>query len=259
MSIRRMESEIVDVLPVNYVLASVFDKTELDSLVRGLLDANPDVVFVSTGGTGGKIKEILGEEHEKNYVSVDVLTGTPEMEGGLVKTLTPGIHARLLGERNNPKHQAYLEMITPSKGLSADYMKLYGMEGTPNQIPKVGFFDLLVNTLYPFEEKAGEFPDKSNFEDCRGNIDIGGPAMIRATAKNFPNIAVVTGIDQYARILREVKETGGISFNTRADLSVQAFETTAQYDKAISEFFFRTIQVDAKKAVRTCYDFRGGE
>lgn len=255
MSIRRMETPIDDMLPVKYVLVSVFDKSGLEELVPGLVKLNPETVFVSTGGTGKKIVELLPEPQKKNnYISVEDLTGTPEMEGGLVKTLTPGIHARLLGERGNPAHQQYLKEITrPRKSLAFNRSsKEIGYE----ERPEVGFFDLVVVNLYPFEKVAAKFPKEASFEDVRGNIDIGGPAMLRAAAKNFPNCAVVASPTHYVPIIEEIIEIGGISFGMRKHLAEEVFRTTAKYDLAIADFFGK---VDLEKDIKPCYNFKRGE
>ena len=102
MSIRENVYQVIDLIKPEHVLVSVFDKNGLEGLVRGILEVNPSAKFYSTGGTGKKIIEILGPQSGKNYVSVEEFTGAPEMEGGLVKTLHPKIHAGLLAERGNP-------------------------------------------------------------------------------------------------------------------------------------------------------------
>ena len=237
MSIRRMDTPIQDILPIEYVLVSVSDKTGLDELVPGLLKANPTTMFVSTGGSGIKIKELIGENPENNYISVENLTKTPEMEGGLIKTLTSGIHSRLLGERENPKHKEYLKDNTPVNALN------------------IGFFDLVVLNFYPFEEVAAEFPDKANFEDVRGNIDIGGPTMLRAAAKNFLNCAVLVKPEQYSSCLESLNENKGISLENRFIMAKKAFEEMEKYDKAIADFFKKA---DNKKDIKSCY-FVGGK
>jgi len=106
-AIRENVYQVVDLIRPAHILVSVFDKSGLEALVRGILGANPSAVFYSTGGTGKKIIEILGGG-SSNYKPVEEFTGAPEMEGGLVKTLHPKIHAGLLAERGNPAHEEYL-------------------------------------------------------------------------------------------------------------------------------------------------------
>ena len=139
MSIRDAEGQIEGNIPVKNVLVSVSDKSGLEGFVKGLIEVNPDVRFMSTGGTYKKIDELLGESSEKHLIQVSDYTGFPEMEGGLVKTLHPKIHAGLLGERNNPEHQRYLK------------------EDLDNGV----YIDMVVVNLYPFKDivakiKSGE-------------------------------------------------------------------------------------------------------
>lgn len=212
MVIRDMTCEVQDKLPIQNVLTSVYDKTGLDCLVPEFMAVNPDVVFMSTGGTYKKIKELLGNEYEKNLIEVAEYTEFPEMEGGLVKTLHPKIHAGLLGERNNPNHQQYLEDL---KG---------GV-----------FFDLVIVNLYPFN-KVIQDPDVT-FEKARGNIDIGGPCMIRAAAKNFPNCAVLCDPSKYFNFIQQIRNNKGCTtFDQRFVLAQDAFLKTFQYDHAIGTY-----------------------
>jgi len=213
MSIRDMEGKVDNLIPVRNVIISVFDKTGLEQLVPGLIEANSDVRLLSTGGTFDGIKEILGESYEKNLIEIAEYTDFPEMEGGLVKTLHPKIYAGILGERNNPKHQRYL-----TKDLDEAF-----------------YIDLVVVNLYPFEKvicKPG-----ITFEEARGNIDIGGPTLIRAAAKNSLGCAVVCDPYDYEYLLRHIeKNQGSTSVNYRAHLMGKIFETTGRYDLAIAEY-----------------------
>lgn len=190
------------------VLASVYDKSGLEVIVKGLLKINPGVKFYSTGGTGRKLIEILGED-SKNYVSVEEFTGAPEMEGGLVKTLHPKIHAGLLGERGNPEHERYLHEVM-SNGV---------------------YFDVMIGNLYPFT-KAEDEP-----EDKRINIDIGGPTMVMAGAKNWHSVAVLTSPSQYRNFINKVKEDDGITVKQRFELAQQAMKVIGQYRLSISLYF----------------------
>ena len=197
---------------VKNVLMSVSDKTGLETFVPALVKACPGVKIYSTGGTYTKVKEILGDKAEGTLVAVSDYTGQPEMQGGLVKTLDFKIYLGLLSETYNDAHQADL------KRLSA--------------LP----IDMVVVNLYPFQQtvaKEGVTP-----EMARTNIDIGGPCMVRASAKNYLRVASVTDPSDYASIAAELDAHGGtIGFDTRFRLMKKAFAHTAAYDTAISQFF----------------------
>ena len=197
---------------VKHVLMSVSDKTGLETFVPALVKACPGVKIYSTGGTYAKVKEILGEAAKDTLVAVSDYTGQPEMQGGLVKTLDFKIYLGLLSETYNEAHQADL------KRLSAQPI------------------DMVVVNLYPFQAtvaKAGVTP-----EMARTNIDIGGPCMVRASAKNYLRVASVTDPGDYASLANELEVHGGtIGLDTRFKLMKKAFAHTAAYDTAISEFF----------------------
>ena len=197
---------------IKNVLMSVSDKTGLETFVPALVKACPGVKIYSTGGTYTKVKEILGASASETLVAVSDYTGQPEMQGGLVKTLDFKIYLGLLSEKYNDAHQADL------KRLSA--------------LP----IDMVVVNLYPFKQtvaKEGVTP-----EMARTNIDIGGPCMVRASAKNYLRVASVTDPLDYAAIAGELEAHGGsIGFDTRFRLMKKAFAHTASYDTAIAEFF----------------------
>ena len=197
---------------IKNVLMSVSDKTGLETFVPALVKACPGVKIYSTGGTYSKVKEILGDAAGETLVAVSDYTGQPEMQGGLVKTLDFKIYLGLLSEKYNDAHQADL------KRLSAQPI------------------DMVVVNLYPFRQtvaKAGVTP-----EMARTNIDIGGPCMVRASAKNYLRVASVTDPLDYAAIAGELDAHGGsIGFDTRFRLMKKAFAHTAAYDTAIAEFF----------------------
>ncbi len=197
---------------VNHVLASVSDKTGLDSLIPGLVEVNPGITIYSTGGTYSAIKSLLGEEAaSKNLVQVSEYTGQPEMQGGLVKTLDFKIYLGLLSETYNDAHVEDLKRVG---GVAIDMV--------------------LVN-LYPFKETVAK-PD-CTVEHARSNIDIGGPCMVRASAKNFLRVASVTDPSDYSAILDEMKGSGGmLSLATRFGLAKKAFAHTADYDSAIAAY-----------------------
>lgn len=211
--------KVLDKIKPQHVLVSVFFKDGLDELVLGLLAVNPEVKFYSTGGTGKKIQEILGDRAAKNYVPVETYTGAPEMEGGLVKTLHPKIHAGLLAERGNPAHEEYLEKTLATMG----------------QGPGV-YFDILVSNLYPFGQAVAA--EDATAETARINIDIGGPGMTMAASKNWHSVAVLTDPKQYADFIDALKSNGGATTaEMRFVLAKQAFSRVGEYRMAIGKHF----------------------
>lgn len=225
-----MKSKVNDLIPVKNVIVSVFDKTGLEQLVPSLIDVNKDVRFISTGGTFGKIKDILGGSYQNHLTDIEEYTKSPEMEGGLVKTLHPKIFAGILAERNNQKHQRYLV----------------------EELNGGVYIDMVVVNLYPFE-KVISSPDV-NFEKARGNVDVGGPSMIRAAAKNFPSCAVVCDPFDYQPLLDHIKDNNGsTSFDQRFQLAKKVFWVTARYDGKIADYFSgHTLELEK---VRELYAF----
>jgi phosphoribosylaminoimidazolecarboxamide formyltransferase/IMP cyclohydrolase len=197
---------------VTRALLSVSDKTGLTEFARAL--AGHGIELVSTGGTA---KAITAAGLKVRDVSE--LTGFPEMMDGRVKTLHPKVHGGLLAVRGNAEH--------------AEAMKHHG-------IPPI---DLLVVNLYPFEATV----DKgSGFEDCIENIDIGGPAMIRAAAKNHRDVAVVVEADDYQAVLDELAtNAGATTLSLRRRLAAKAYARTAAYDAAISNWFAAELKTEA--------------
>ncbi len=219
MSIRENTHQVIDRIRPGHILVSVFNKDGLEGLITGILAVNPEAKFYSTGGTGKKIADILGAGAAKNYLPVEEFTGAPEMEGGLVKTLHPKIHAGLLAERGNPAHEDYL-FRTLAAGSA--YAGVY--------------FDVFVGNLYPFSSVIAQ--DGTTSETARVNIDIGGPAMTMASAKNWHSIAVLTSPDQYAGFLAELNRNGGrIGLAARFALAVQAMQLVGDYRTAIGAYF----------------------
>ena len=192
-----------DILPLRRALISVSDKTGLIEHARALAEAGAKLV--STGGTKAAIADA-----ELKVEDVSAVTGFPEMMDGRVKTLHPKVHGGLLALRDEPEH--------------AKAMAEHGIEG----------FDLLYVNLYPFEATVAR---GAAFEDCIENIDIGGPAMIRAASKNFGYVAVATDADDMAAILAELKEHGGTTLALRKRLAAKAYARTGAYDAAISAWF----------------------
>ncbi|MBR3776054.1 MAG: hypothetical protein IKL02_00440 [Kiritimatiellae bacterium] len=205
-------TEIDNRVQVKNVLMSVSDKTGLETFVPALVKACPGVKIYSTGGTYTKIKEILGDAAEGTLVAVSDYTGQPEMQGGLVKTLDFKIYLGILSEKYNDAHQDDL------KRLDANAL------------------DMVVVNLYPFREtvaKEGVTP-----EMARTNIDIGGPCMVRASAKNYLRVASVTDPLDYGNLVEELANHGGtLGLDTRFKLMKKAFAHTAEYDAAIAKFF----------------------
>ncbi len=197
---------------IRNVLISLFDKSGLEGLVKGLMESCPNVRFYSTGGTYKAIAGILEEAATTRLISVSDYTGQPEMQGGLVKTLDFKIYLGLLSEKYNVDHQSDLART----GAVA--------------------FDMIVVNLYPFKQVVsleGVTP-----EMARTNIDIGGPCMIRASAKNYIRVASVTDVEDYPALIDEVRANkGSISLDTRFKLMKKAFARTADYDSAIAAHF----------------------
>lgn len=204
--------EIDNRVPVKNVLMSVSDKTGLETFVPALVKACPGVKIYSTGGTYVKIREILGDAAQGTLVAVSDYTGQPEMQGGLVKTLDFKIYLGILSEKYNEAHQDDL------KRLDAEAL------------------DMVVVNLYPFRETVAK--DGVTPEMARTNIDIGGPCMVRASAKNYLRVASVTDPADYMNIAAELEAQGGsLGLDTRFRLMKKAFAHTAQYDAAIAGFF----------------------
>ncbi|MGP8299608.1 bifunctional phosphoribosylaminoimidazolecarboxamide formyltransferase/IMP cyclohydrolase [Streptomyces inhibens] len=188
--------------PIRRALVSVYDKSGLEELAQGLHAAG--VQLVSTGSTAAKIAA-AGVPVTK----VEELTGFPECLDGRVKTLHPKVHAGILADLRLADHRQQLAEL--------------GVEP----------FDLVVVNLYPFKETvaSGATPD-----ECVEQIDIGGPSMVRAAAKNHPSVAVVTDPGAYAAVLQAVKE-GGFTLGLRKRFAAAAFRHTAAYDVAVASWF----------------------
>jgi len=220
MSINVVE-KIDDFVTVRHVLMSVSDKSGLDTFVPALVEINPQVKIFSTGGTFGRVKEILGAKAQDCLTQVSDYTGQPETQGGLVKTLDFKIYLGLLTETYNDAHQADLQRT--------------------QSVP----IDMVIVNLYPFKETIAK--PEVTVEQARGNIDIGGPCMIRASAKNFIRVASVVDPADYGMIIDELKASDGkLSLQLRFQLARKAFEHTAVYDRTISDFFAARTVEEAK-------------
>ena len=184
---------------IRRALISVYDKTGLEDLARALFDANVEIV--STGSTAARIAE-LGIP----VTPVDQLTGFPECLEGRVKTLHPHVHAGILADTRKPDHCAQLADLG------------------------VAPFELVVVNLYPFSETVASGAD---FDACVEQIDIGGPSMVRAAAKNHPSVAVVVDPARYGDVAAALA-AGGFTLAERTHLAVAAFQHTAAYDVAVA-------------------------
>jgi phosphoribosylaminoimidazolecarboxamide formyltransferase/IMP cyclohydrolase len=203
--------KIDHLVPVRQVLMSVSDKSGLDTFVPELMAVNPDLKIFSTGGTFSKLQTILGDSAGSHLSQVSDYTGQPETQGGLVKTLDFKIYLGLLTETYNEAHQGDLKRT--------------------GSVP----IDMVVVNLYPFKETILK-PDVT-VERARGNIDIGGPCMIRASAKNFIRVAPVVDPVDYGMIISELNANrGSLSLDLRFRLAQKAFEHTAVYDRTIADF-----------------------
>ncbi len=201
-----------DWIKIRRVLVSVSDKAGLDTLIPGLIAVNPEVRLYSTGGTFAAIAEILGPERTSRHLTaVADYTGQPEMQGGLVKTLDFKIYLGLLAETHNASHQADLART--------------------GAVP----IDMVVVNLYPFEATVAQAG--VTVEEARANIDIGGPCMVRAAAKNYLRVAVVVDPAAYPLLLTTLQaHDGKLNLRRRFELARRGFEHTAAYDRAISAF-----------------------
>lgn len=199
-------------MQIKRALLSVSDKAGIVELAK-FLSAN-GVEIISTGGT---MKAIQDAGVPVTYVS-DV-TGFPEIMDGRVKTLNPKIHGAILGVRSNPEHMKQMEEhgITP--------------------------IDLVVCNLYPFKATISK-PNVTE-EEAIENIDIGGPAMVRASAKNFRDVVIITNPARYAGLMEMLEKSGEIDARTRKALAQEAFAHTSAYDAMISEYLTKRLAEEA--------------
>ena len=195
-------------MKIKRALLSVSDKTGIVELAKFLNENGVEII--STGGTMKAIKEA---GVPVTYVS-DV-TGFPEIMDGRVKTLNPKIHGAILAVRSNPEHVKAME---------------------EHNIKPI---DLVVVNLYPFKETISK-PNVTE-EEAIENIDIGGPAMVRASAKNFKDVVIVTYPSRYEGLMKMLKETGDVDAHTRKELAMEAFTHTHEYDGMISAYLKETL------------------
>ena len=203
--------------PVRRALISVSDKTGIVDFAQALRDMN--VALLSTGGTYRLLSDAGIEVTE-----VSDYTGFPEMMDGRVKTLHPRVHGGILGRRGQDDAVMSEHGITP--------------------------IDMVVVNLYPFEQTVARAD--CSLEGAVENIDIGGPTMVRAAAKNHPFVTIVTQSDDYARVLEEMRANEGSTLlETRFDLAVRAYEHTAAYDGAIANYLGTRVEGGSKDFPRT--------
>jgi len=205
-----------DVVPVRRALISVSDKEGIVPFCTFL--SSKGVELLSTGGTAKKLREAgLTVDDVSDY------TGAAECLDGRVKTLHPKVHGGLLAVRGNKSHE--------------QQMTEQGMKP----------IDMTILNLYPFEQTVRS---GANFEQCIENIDIGGPSMLRSTAKNHVSTCIVTSPDQYAHVQAEIEEKGGTSLALRKKLAAAAFALSAAYDSAISSWFADQLGEDSPIVTR---------
>lgn len=207
---------MTQITPVKRALLSVSDKTGIVEFARHLVKAGINIL--STGGTSKMLKEA-----NIPHAQVDEVTGLPEMLDGRVKTLHPKIHGGILGLRDHHAEEA----------------KKYD----------INWIDLVVVNFYPFTD-AIEKNKEMNWSDAIEYIDIGGPTMVRAAAKNFAWVGVVTDPSDYEKIINEINENNGLQFETRKNLAEKAFALTSNYDAAIHQYF-----LDRREDENTCPQF----
>jgi phosphoribosylaminoimidazolecarboxamide formyltransferase/IMP cyclohydrolase len=190
-------------MAIKNAIVSVSNKENIVDFCKKLTSLNINIL--STGGTA----KILKNSNIK-VTDISEYTGFPEMMDGRVKTLHPKVHGGILALRDNPEHMEKLKahnMIT---------------------------IDMVVVNLYPFQKTIAN-PD-CTFEDAIENIDIGGPTMIRAAAKNFKYVVVIVDPEDYTKVLDEIESNGDVSFNTRLFLAKKVFKTMSEYDGAIYKY-----------------------
>jgi len=219
--------KVDDRVRIRHALVSVSDKKGLDLLVQDLLAILPDLKIFSTGGTFSRIHEVLGPRATGSLVQVSEYTGQPETQGGLVKTLDFKIYLGLLTETYNTDHQHDLRRTA--------------------SVP----LDLVVVNLYPFRQTIEQ--QGVTVENARANIDIGGPCMIRAAAKNYLRVAVLVDPNDYEPFLSSLrKNQGSTRIEDRFKMAEKAFEHTAVYDRTIADYLGKVRFPEASR----CYSLQ---
>ncbi len=198
-------------MKIKRTLISVSDKTGLVNFARGLSEMGVEII--STGGTAKTLKDA-----DIPVIDVSTYTGSPEMMDGRVKTLHPKIHGGILARRH-----VQADMTEAAK---------HG----------IGMIDMVVVNLYPFEKTIAK--PNCTFEDAIENIDIGGPTMIRAAAKNFESVVVVVDPHDYDMILKKMSDNGQVDRETRLGLAKKVFELMSRYDGTIADYLARAMGED---------------
>lgn len=203
-----------NVVPITRALISVSDKTDIIPFCTYLASLN--VQLLSTGGTASKLRTA-----GLTVTDVSTHTASPECLDGRVKTLHPKIHGGLLGVRGNEDHEAQMKELGIDK------------------------IDMTILNLYPFEATV---KDGGDFEKCVENIDIGGPSMLRSTAKNHVSTTIVTSPDQYNEVMDCMKANGGTTLELRRRFAARAFALSASYDSSIATWFSQQLTTDVASA-----------
>ncbi len=195
---------------VERALISLTDKSGIEDFARALTELGVEIL--STGGTAKKMRE-----NNIPVTDVSEFTGFPEMLDGRVKTLHPLVHGGILNQRENPDHQQQCQK--------------HGIQP----------IDIVAVNLYAFEKTVAD--PNCGLADAIENIDIGGPTLLRASAKNFRDVTVIVDPADYPQVLAEIKESGNTTLKTRFRLAVKVFQLTSGYDTKIAEWL-STIDVD---------------
>lgn len=203
-------------------LISVSDKTNIVDFAQEL--TNLDFEIISTGGT----KRVLDKAGIKT-ISIDSITGFPEILDGRVKTLHPLVHGGLLSLRDKTSH---IEQVKENN---------------------IQYIDLVCVNLYPFKQTIEQ--EGTTFDEAIEQIDIGGPSMLRSAAKNYKFVTVVTDIKDYDTVISELKEHGDTLLETKKHLSAKVFRLTAQYDSYISNYLTKELDVDFPERLTLTFDF----
>uniref|UniRef100_A0A6U4AD18 MGS-like domain-containing protein n=1 Tax=Ditylum brightwellii TaxID=49249 RepID=A0A6U4AD18_9STRA len=211
-----VSGDITDVVKVERALISVSDKSGIVELCTYL--SSQGVELLSTGGTAKKLRE-----EGLTVIDVSEYTQSAECLDGRVKTLHPKVHGGLLAVRGNEQHEKDMAALG------------------------IGKIDMTILNLYPFEATVAK---GAAFEQCIENIDIGGPSMLRSTAKNHAFTTIVTAPDQYDEVIATMKENGGTTLSLRKKFAARAFALSASYDSAISSWFANQLEADAPITAR---------
>lgn len=196
---------------VERALISLTDKSGIEGFAQALSDLGVEIL--STGGTAKKMRD-----SGIPVKDVSEFTGFPEMLDGRVKTLHPLVHGGILNQRANEKHQQQCDE--------------YGIKP----------IDIVAVNLYAFEKTVAD--PNCSLADAIENIDIGGPTLLRASAKNFHDVTVIVDPADYDQVLAEIKETGNTTLKTRFKLAVKVFQLTSSYDTTIAEWLSK-VDVDS--------------